>query len=597
MKPMRPEDRILDHLRFLYGSEQGQETWKALQAILDDFRQRNPHLAEHVPPPEERLTERDSFLITYADQVREPGQRPLRTLGDFLATHVAEVVHGVHLLPFFPYSSDDGFSVIDYYQVNPDFGTWDDVAAIGQHVRLMFDAVINHISRQSAWFQAFLRGESPYTDFFIVVDPSTDLSQVVRPRATPLLTPVETAEGVKYVWTTFSSDQVDLNYKNPAVLLEILKVLLFYVEKGADVIRLDAIAYLWKEIGTPCIHLPQTHRVVKLFRAVLDAVAPGVILITETNVPHEENISYFGDGTDEAQMVYNFALPPLVLHTFRTGNAERLTRWAQTLSTPSPLTTFFNFIASHDGIGVMPARGLLSEAEIQALVDQTLAHGGRVSYKANPDGSKSVYELNITLYDALNDPHDPDPERDVARFMASQVIMLSLAGVPGIYVHSLFGSRNCYRCLEETGHPRSINREKFDRATLEAELADPTSLPHRVFEAYRHLLAERQGQPAFHPNGPQRVLALNPAFFTVVRTPPPDRHQGRGAEAVLCLVNVTPDSHRLNLSLGELELPPAPRWHDLIGGGHFTAEDGRLRLSVSPYQALWLVPQPNTAGS
>lgn len=590
MPAIKPEERILDHLTFLYGREQGRETWTKLRAILDDFRRRHPHLLENVPPPEDRLTERDSFLITYADQVREPGRPPFRTLGEFLTTYVADVIHGVHLLPFFPYSSDDGFSVIDYYQVNPAFGTWDDVEALRGRFRLMFDAVINHISRQSAWFQAFLRGEPPYKDYFIVVDPSTDLSQVVRPRTSPLLTPVETAEGVKYVWTTFSSDQIDLNYHNPDVLLEIIKVLLFYVEKGAEVIRLDAIAYLWKEIGTPCIHLPQTHRVVKLFRAVLDAVAPGVLLITETNVPHEENISYFGDGTDEAQMVYNFALPPLVLHTFLTGNADRLTRWAQTLHTPSPETTFFNFIASHDGIGVMPARGLLSEAEIQALVDRTLAHGGQVSYKSNPDGSKSVYELNITLYDALNDPRAPDTARDVARFMASQVIMLSLAGVPGIYVHSLFGSRNCYRCVEQTGHPRSINREKFDRAALEADLADSNSTRHRVFHAYRHLLAVRQRQPAFHPNGTQRVLALDEAAFAVVRTPPPGRREEGSAEVILCLVNVTPDKRSLEISLAAQGLPAAVRWHDLIGGEQFAVEDGRLQVSLSPYQAMWLAP-------
>ncbi|MDQ7030874.1 MAG: alpha-amylase family glycosyl hydrolase [Ardenticatenia bacterium] len=307
---MRPEDRLRDHLAFLYGPEQGRDVWRTLQPLLDEFRRRNPHVAERVPPPAERLTERDTFLITYADQVREPGCSPLSTLGQFLRARLAGIVAGVHLLPFFPYSSDDGFSVIDYYRVDPRVGTWDEVTAIGRHFRLMFDAVINHVSRQSAWFQAFLRGEFPYTDYFIVVDPSVNLSQVVRPRTSPLLTPVETAQGVRYVWTTFSSDQIDLNYHNPAVLLEIVKVLLFYVEQGAEVIRLDAIAYLWKELGTPCIHLPQTHHVVKLFRALLDAVAPGVILITETNVPHEDNISYFGDGTDEAQMVYNFALPP-----------------------------------------------------------------------------------------------------------------------------------------------------------------------------------------------------------------------------------------------------------------------------------------------
>ena len=340
-----PENRICDHLSFLYGKEEAEDLWPQLQARLADFRERNPRWLATVSPPAERLTEVDAVLITYGDQISEPGHSRLQTLAGFLETHLGDAISGVHLLPFYPYSSDDGFSVIDYQQVNPDFGNWDDVARIGQGFRLMFDAVINHISRESAWFQAFLRDEEPYTDYFIVVDPGTDLSQVVRPRALPLLTPVETPSGIKHVWTTFSDDQIDLNYADPQMLLDIIDVLLFYVAQGAEIIRLDAIAYLWKEIGTSCIHLPQTHSVVKLFRAVLDAAAPGVILITETNVPHEENISYFGDplpsgGTDEAQMVYQFPLASLVLHAFHTGDASSLTRWVADLEAP-PSATFF----------------------------------------------------------------------------------------------------------------------------------------------------------------------------------------------------------------------------------------------------------------
>jgi sucrose phosphorylase len=347
-----PEDHIHDHLIFLYGKHKASHLWSQLEVRLADFMRRYPQLREKALPPSERLSERDAILITYADQIDEPGRPPLQTLADFMDTHLRGVVSGAHLLPFYPYSSDDGFSVIDYRQVNPRLGTWSDVRRLGQHFQLMFDAVINHISRQSDWFQAFLRSQDPHSHYFIVVAPETDLSMVVRPRALPLLAPVETVLGTKYVWTTFSDDQIDLNYANPQVLLEIVGLLLFYVAQGAQIIRLDAIAYLWKEIGTPCIHLPQAHRVVKLFRAVLDAVAPGVLLITETNVPHEENISYFGDllpetgGTDEAQMIYQFPLPPLVMHSVLSGKARVLSEWAASLETPSEQATFFNFTAS-----------------------------------------------------------------------------------------------------------------------------------------------------------------------------------------------------------------------------------------------------------
>lgn len=581
---MKVESRILDHLTFLYGKEKAGCLWTQLQVRLGAFRKRNPHLLKDVPPPGERLTERDAFLITYGDQISEPGRRPLQTLANFLESYLHGAISGVHLLSFYPYSSDDGFSVIDYRQVDPRLGTWNDVTRIGQGFRLMFDAVINHTSHQSPWFQAFLRGEAPYTDYFIVVEPSTDLSMVVRPRTSPLLTPVETAYGKRYVWTTFSADQIDLNYANPQVLLEVIDLLLLYAERGGNFIRLDAIAYLWKEIGTPCIHLPQTHRVVKLFRAVLDAVAPGVILVTETNVLHEENISYFGDGGDEAQMVYQFPLAPLVLHAFHTGDARRLTNWAATLQAPSATTTFFNLIASHDGLGIMPARGLLSEDEIQALVERTLAHGGQISHKPNPDGTASIYELNITLFDALNDPNAPQPDVDVRRFLASQAIMLSLGGVPGIYFHSLLGSRNCYECVARTGRARSINREKFTLAALEADLADAAATSHQVFQGYLHLLRQRQAHPAFHPNGGQRVLPLHEALFAVVRTSP-DR-----TETVLCLVNISPQFQVIQMDPLAWDLPHATLWQDLIGGYVYPLQEACLSLSLEAYQTLWLQP-------
>ena len=581
--PPSPWDRIRDHLAFLYGPDRAPALAERLAAILDRFRRRNPHLTTgERSPARDRLTERDAVLITYGDQITEPGRPPLVTLAEVLEQYVAGTVTTVHLLPFFPYSSDDGFSVIDYTAVNPDLGTWADVERLGRSFRLMFDAVINHISVQSRWFQAFLRGDPEYADYFITVEEGTDLSMVVRPRALPLLHRFQTAGGERWVWTTFSADQVDLNYANPEVLLRIIEVLLFYVERGAEIIRLDAIAYLWKKIGTPCIHLEETHRVVKLFRAVLDEVAPGVLLITETNVPHEENVSYFGDGHDEAQLVYQFPLPPLVLHAFHTGDATRLSAWASGLATPSDETTFFNFLASHDGIGVRPVEGILSPEEVQALVDRTLAHGGYVSYKTNSDGSRSVYELNISYFDALSDPRGGEPlDLQARRFLTSQAIMLSLAGVPGIYVHSLFGSRGDPAAVERTGQYRSINRAKFRRGELERELADPASLRHRVFYPYLHLLRVRAAHPAFPPNGLQRVLSLHPALFALLRTAPD------GGEQVLCLHNVSGEEVEVRLEKGIL--PASGTLRDLVSGGVVNSE----RIALEAYQTTWLSVESN----
>ncbi len=502
----------------------------------------------------------------------------------------SEFLSGVHILPFYPYSSDDGFSVIDYRQVNPELGRWSDIERMGGRFRLMFDAVINHISQESLWFQNYLRGKKPYTEYFVDVDPHTDLSSVVRPRTLPLLTPFETADGIKHIWTTFSADQIDLNYASPDLLLEVLDVLLTYVEQGAQLIRLDAIGFMWKEIGTSCIHLPQVHSLIKLMRAALDEAAPDTLLVTETNVPHAENISYFGDGYDEAQMVYNFTLPPLTLHAFATGDASQLTRWAATLETPSDRTTYFNFLASHDGIGLRPLEGILSTDEVDALAKRVEAHGGLVSYKNNSDGSQSPYELNIVYYDAINDPYaDESQARQVERFMASQAILLSMAGVPGIYVHSLLGSRNWRDGVAETGQNRTINRRKFQRSELESSLLDPDSITHQVFRRYERLIRARVGEPAFHPNAAMQVLDLGPALFAFVRT------AQDGGRSVLCLHNVSDRAQVTSVELrdygtGANAEVANSEVLDLISGERFGLdESGRLSLTMRPYQVRWLL--------
>ncbi len=487
---------IKDHLAALYGPEKGQDTFQRLSALIESYRSSAPP-ARHT---RRELTQRDSILITYGDQVSQPGTPPLRSLAEFCTQYLNHVVSAIHILPFYPFSSDDGFSVIDYKAVDPALGTWEEINAIGRAFRLMFDAVINHISARSRWFQAYLSGDPRYRQYFIEIPGDVDLSQVVRPRALPLLTHFDTPSGSQAIWTTFSADQVDLNYHNPQVLLEILDTLFFYATQGALFIRLDAIAYLWKEIGTSCIHLPQTHRVVQLIRAALDEVFPQGLIISETNVPHADNLSYFGDGANEAQLVYNFALPPLVLHTLHTGNARALTRWASSLALPSTTVAFFNFLASHDGIGLNPARGILTEPEIAALVEKTLAHGGLVSYKSNPDGSHSPYELNINYFDALSNPFSGEQNQvRVDRFMAAHSIMLCLAGVPGIYFHSLFGSRGWPQGVQLTGRNRTINRQKLERLALERELQQPEFPPQPGFQTlFNHAQSPRR--PACFPS-------------------------------------------------------------------------------------------------
>jgi sucrose phosphorylase len=569
---------VRSHLLALYGQSIGEKTFERLRAILSDYQ----NLPRARSEEGSLLSERDSILITYADQLTEPDVFPLQTLTRFCEQYLSGLVSGIHVLPFYPYSSDDGFSVIDYRAVHPAFGNWDHITQLSRNFRLMFDAVINHASTQHEWFQAFLKDDPHYRDYFVVVEGNPDLSSVVRPRALPLLTAFNTPSGPKQVWTTFSADQVDLNFQNPDVLLEIIDTFLFYVSHGAQLIRLDAIAFLWKERGTSCIHLPQTHRVIRLFRAVLDIVAPHVILITETNVPHQDNISYFGDGTDEAQLVYNFALPPLVIHTFHTQDSRVLSEWAAGLTLPSAQTTFFNFLASHDGIGINPARGILADAEIEALIRRVLKHGGLVSYKDDGSGGQIPYELNINYFDALSDPNlEESPNTQVDRFMTAQAIMLALVGVPGIYFHSLFGSRSWHAGVELTRRNRTINRQKFDLAGFEEELNDGSSLRHQVFQRYIQLLRARSSSPAFHPHGSQEIIDYGGAIFGVLRLSPD------GSTRVLCLHNISDQPQRVNVELRELFGLFAGGLIDLITG-HRMDDFVNDIVALQPYQTLWL---------
>ncbi len=555
---------INNHLTFLYGEENALRLHVRMHELLEKYRAR-------IQSRNAELTEHDSILITYGDQVQSSDEKPLQTLGKFSKQYLADVIGGIHILPFYPWTSDDGFSVVDYRKIDSALGAWDDVSALQNHFRLMFDGVINHISAHSEWFQKFLHDDPQYRDYFISIAGSPDLSQVVRPRALPLLTTFTTPSGEKKVWTTFSADQIDLNFKNPEVLLEILDILLLYAERGAVFIRLDAIAYLWKEIGTNCIHLPQTHHVIQFLRAALNEVAPHVHLITETNVPHADNISYFGDGANEAQLVYNFALPPLTLHTFHTGDARTLSNWAKTLTLPSDKTTFFNFLASHDGVGLNPARGILSNADIDLLVNKTLAHGGLISYKHNTDGTQSPYEMNVNYFDALSNPNgDESLELQINRFIATQAIMLALLGVPGIYFHSLFGSRGWIEGVKQTGRNRTINREKCNLETLQSELADENSLRSKVFTRYRQLLLARNNSSAFHPHGAQKILDVHPSVFAVERIAPD------GKSHVLCLQNVS--AQKITFTT-EYEAAT-----DLFTGQVLQTS----KITLEPYQILWM---------
>jgi sucrose phosphorylase len=516
----------------------------------------------------------DTVLITYGGSIVNGEEPPLQTLRHFLDQHLKDEIRCVHLLPFFPYSSDDGFSVIDYYQVDPNLGSWEDIRAIHEDFDLMMDLVINHVSSQSQWFRNYLEGRSPGKAYFIELDPQTDLSMVTRPRSTPLLTPFKTSQGEKHVWTTFSDDQVDLDFSNPRVLYEMLRVLFYYIHQGARIIRLDAIAYLWKEPGTSCIHLPQTHHIVKLIRELAELINPDTIILTETNVPDRENLSYFGNKYDEAHMVYQFPLPPLLLHALHTGNASKLSQWAATIPETDEEATFFNFTASHDGIGVRPAEGLIPHNELKSLVKRMKDFGGYVSTKSNPDGSESPYEINISWFDAMKGtPHGIDGLQ-TERFLCSQTIMMEMKGIPAFYIHSLLATENDHEGVAQTGKSRSINRKKWDEKQLEKRLRDATHPAHDIFRELKRLIAIRRDEPAFHPNAAQQILELGSEFFALQR-------EHESGETIWAVSNVTPSRQKLNPG----RMIEETRLYELIRDKHHAPGD---TITLEPYQTLWL---------
>lgn len=525
--------------------------------------------------------ESDILLITYADSILNPArqdEKPLLTLYNFLKSRLQDRISCVHILPFFPYSSDDGFAVMDYLAVNESHGEWEDIQRISSEFKFMSDLVINHMSSRSRWFDNFKKRIDPGKDYFFEARPDADVSAVVRPRTSPLLNPVQTEDGERYVWCTFSEDQVDLNFKNPKVLLEFVNIIRHYLEYGVQIFRLDAVAFLWKEEGTPSIHLQQTHEVIKVLRLLIEHYNPQAVIITETNVPNRENLTYFGNA-NEAHVIYNFSLPPLLIYTLIAGNCRHLKTWLMSMPPAQMGTTYLNFIASHDGVGLRPTDGLLQEEEKNQMVSTMQQFGGRITCRRSREGFDKPYEMNISLYDALKGTIEHGPDKwQLQRFVCAHAIMLALEGIPAFYIHSLLGSENDYAKLENTGRNRSINRSQWEVGPLEEQLENKYSHHSKVFTQLSALIDIRKKQPAFHPNATQFTLHLGLQIFGFWR------QSMRRDQSIFCIYNISSETQQVALS--DINLIGTDNWTDLISG--MKIEDQAGTLTLTPYQTLWL---------
>lgn len=573
LSPIQPIiERINESLTKVYQEKDAiQLTQKIIELIKDDVATTN---MEH----ENKWSEKDILLITYGDSIKKEGELPFSTLHSFLKSELQDTISCVHILPFFPYTSDDGFSVSDYTKVNPALGSWDEVSEIAKDFDLMADLVINHVSSESEWFKNFKQNREPGAKYFISLPEKTDVSQVVRPRSHPLLTRVMTSTGEKHVWATFSEDQIDLNFANPDVLLEIVKIVYLYLKQGVRFFRLDAIGFLWKELGTNCMHLPQTHEIIKLLRIIVESIEPSAVIVTETNVPNIENLSYYGRQRNEAHIIYNFSLPPLILDALLRGRSEHLRHWMMSMP-PAPFgCTYLNFTASHDGIGLRPAEGLLSEQELEKMIEVIRRFGGEVSMRKMPDGSEKPYELNISLFDAMQGTINGPDGWQLQRFLCSQIIMMSLDGIPAFYIHSLLATPNDRRAFENEGRARLINRHKWDFDELTQRLNDSNSNQSQILQRLRELIGIRRNQEAFHPNATQYTLHLGKNYFGFWR------QSMKRDQSIFVICNLTNQTRMLPLT--RINLVITDSWKDLIRGS--MVHDIHDSIHFEPYQCIWL---------
>ena len=563
----------------LYRSVVGEER---LKKIVDDLIGAIGASAAPVQTgpahPADLWSQRDIALITYGDSIVDGGSKPLKVLRDFCEKWLANCVTWVHILPFFPWTSDDGFSVLDYSSVNQALGDWNDINDIATDYRLMADLVLNHCSSRSAWFDNFKQGIDPGRGYFFTKGSSFDVSRVVRPRTSDLTMPVVTWEGEQQVWCTFSHDQVDFDFSNPDVLLEFTRIIRLYLDRGVRIFRLDAVAFTWKRSGTTCINLPEAHDLVRLLRSLIEWVQPDAIIITETNVPNIENLAYFGQR-DEAHCIYNFALPPLLIHTLVEADSSRITRWLMSMPPAILGTTYFNFLASHDGIGLRPVEGLLSEGELDSMIDRLQENGALLSWREHADGTRTVYEVNVSLFDAFKHIGEA-VDLTLERMILAHAILLGLEGVPAIYLHSFLATNNDLSRVENTGHNRAINRHQWALDELTGLLHDAKSQHARCLQAIKQLIDTRQGQPAFHPNATQFTLNCGRSIFGFWRQSP-DR-----AQSIFCLYNVTPAG--TTIAAASLNLVGSDSWRDLISGEIVDLFSENPTVELAPYQAVWL---------
>ena len=569
---------ILKRLNFIYRSiiseEKTLEYSKKINKLINIYKDKEPKNST-----KDYWSENTILLITYADSInRGVSGKTLNDFGKFYKQYLEKFINSIHFLPFFPSSGDGGFSVKNHNDVDKAYGTWEDIQSLSKKANIMTDLVLNHSSSKGDWYKNFLDDKNPGKNYFYVVDKNYDCSKVVRPRDHDLLTEIELQNKKKFLWCTFSHDQIDLNFKNPDVLLEFIRLILKLSSYGIKIFRLDAVAFIWKQPGTTCLNLSQTHEIIKLLRDIVDQLDKNLIIVTETNLPKQENLSYFGKN-DEAHWIYNFSLPPLIVNTFLFEDSVALTKWSMKMPPAQLGNAYLNFIASHDGIGMRPAEGVLSDKEIKKMLQRLKKNGSKFSMRKLSNNEEKVYEANISLFNALQfTDSDLKGKFALKRFIAAHCIILAIEGVPAFYFNSLFAAKNDEETFASTGVKRNLNRYKWHYSTLVNLIKTNNTTEKNCYETFKKLISIRKIQPAFHPNATQFTLNLDKNIFAVWRQSR-DRKQ-----SIFALTNVS--SKTIKLNTNKINLIDDEQWFDLLSQETKITDDQYIKLM--PFQSLWI---------
>ena len=535
--------------------------------IIKNFNKKNPKKKKDI-------SEKTTLVICYGDSVYSKKNKSIRVFQSFFQKKLKDYFNTIHFLPFYPSSSDSGFAVKDHYKVENKLGNWSDIKNVSKSSDVMADMVINHSSARGLWFKNFLKKKEPGKDYFLTVNSKFNSSKVVRPRDHKLLKKIKIFKKTDYLWRTFSPDQIDLNFKNPSVLIQFIKIMIHLINNGVTIFRLDAVAYLWKKNGSKCINLKQTHEIIKLLRNIINLLNVQTTIITETNLPEKENLSYFGKN-DEANWIYNFSLPPLLIHAFLFENSSYLNKWSKNLPNTKNENCYLNFIASHDGIGMRPTEGLLNEKTLNNFLKRLKKNGSKFSYRKVQNKTKKVYEANITVFDALKkSDYDQKGEFYLERYISAHAIMISFEGIPAIYFNSIFGTSNDETKFIISGNNRDVNRYRWNLKNISNKLRNPKTKQSIFYNSICKLLNIRRKQKAFHPNAKRINMNFGSKVFGFKRISR-DKKQ-----TITCVTNLSSVTQKIKIKKNNQKI------RNLMGS-KIQIKNNQF-VFLKPFETLWI---------